>query len=89
MLFDNLADIMKWTTDFTDGIRIFNSDETSTSYTVQKPQRVIAEKGVRQVSEATSRERGTLITCCIFPSWYFWESILGSICLMEPHQAVA
>lgn len=47
------------------GFRIFNLDETGTT-TVQTPQRVIAEKGCKQVSRCTSSERGVLVTtCCI------------------------
>lgn len=50
---------------FADGTRIYNLDGTSTM-TVQKPQRVIALKGRRNVSKITSGERGTLVTtCCI------------------------
>ena len=50
---------------FGDGTRIFNIDETGTT-TVHSPPKVIAEKGVKQVSKCTSGEKGTLATiCCI------------------------
>ena len=40
---------------------IWNVDETGLS-TVQKPARIVASKGVRQVSKVTSRERGITVT---------------------------
>lgn len=40
---------------------IFNADETGIT-TVQKPDRVIARRGARQVGSVTSAERGTLVT---------------------------
>ena len=40
---------------------IFNVDETAIN-TVHKPRKVIAEKGCRQVGQATSTEKGQLIT---------------------------
>ncbi|KAB0804091.1 hypothetical protein PPYR_01061 [Photinus pyralis] len=46
--------------------RIFNTDETGIS-TVQKPGRILAEKGLKQVGYATSWERGKNITVvCAF-----------------------
>ena len=42
---------------------IWNIDETGVT-TVHKPTRVIAQKSEKQVGEATSSERGTLITVC-------------------------
>lgn len=49
---------------FADGSRIYNLDETSTT-TVQRPQKVLAQKG-RSSCKITSGERGTLVTtCCI------------------------
>lgn len=41
--------------------KIWNMDETGLS-TVQKPGRILAAKGARQVGKATSDERGTLVT---------------------------
>ncbi|KAJ8927370.1 hypothetical protein NQ314_020145 [Rhamnusium bicolor] len=50
---------------FKDGSRIYNLDETPTT-TVQKTCKVVAVRGTKQVSKATSGERGTLVTtCCI------------------------
>ena len=47
------------------GSRVYNLEETSTS-TVAKLCNVLAEKGVKQVSQVSSAERGTLVTtCCI------------------------
>lgn len=63
--FDNLHNIMQRHPRFADGTRIFNLDETSTT-TVQKPQKVLAPKGIRCLSKVTSGEKGTLVTtCCI------------------------
>lgn len=46
--------------------RIFNIDETGIT-TVQKPQRVLATKGVKQLGQVVSAERGTTVTmvCCV------------------------
>jgi hypothetical protein len=43
---------------------IWNVDETGIT-TVQKPDRIIARKGCRQVGAMTSGERGTLVTLAI------------------------
>lgn len=43
---------------------IYNIDETGVS-TVQKPTKVIAKKGTKQVGSVTSQERGTLVTLCV------------------------
>lgn len=40
---------------------IWNSDETGVQ-TVQRPSKIVAEKGVRQVAKATSAERGQTVT---------------------------
>ncbi|CAG9137628.1 unnamed protein product [Plutella xylostella] len=40
---------------------IYNADETGIT-TVQKPNRVVARRGARQVGSVTSAERGTLVT---------------------------
>ena len=42
---------------------IWNVDETVVS-TVQKPNKVVALKGVKQVGSITSSERGQMITIC-------------------------
>lgn len=63
--FNNLENILNRTPEFADGTRIFNLDETATT-TVQKPRKIIAKKGIKQVSSATSGERGILVTtCCV------------------------
>lgn len=43
---------------------IYNIDETGCT-TVQKPNKIIAAKGVKQVGAITSQERGILITVCV------------------------
>ncbi|KAB0803453.1 hypothetical protein PPYR_00423 [Photinus pyralis] len=43
---------------------IYNIDETGVS-TVQKPTKVIAKKGTKQVGSIASQERGTLVTLCV------------------------
>lgn len=57
--YDNLANVMdryKF-----EPQNIYNVDETGIT-TVQKPDRVIARRGARQVGSVTSAERGTLVT---------------------------
>jgi hypothetical protein len=46
---------------YADGSRIYNLDETSTT-TVHKQKKIEALKGVKQVTKATSQERGILVT---------------------------
>lgn len=89
MFFENLKNIYARTDHFADGSRIYNLDETSTM-TVQKPQKVLAVKGIKQVNKVTSGERGVLVTtCCIinatgqylppamvFPRTHFKEHML-------------
>ncbi|KAJ3655378.1 hypothetical protein Zmor_014511 [Zophobas morio] len=43
---------------------IYNVDETGVT-TVQKPDRIVARKGTRQVGSVTSAERGTLVTVTV------------------------
>ena len=43
--------------------RIFNLDETGVT-TVQKPNRILASKGKKQVGMIASAERGSLVTVC-------------------------
>lgn len=65
LFYNNLYEAMGRSTNFANGTRIYNLDETAT-VTVQKPQKVLAEKGIRQVAQMTSAERGALVTtCCI------------------------
>lgn len=65
--FDNLRNAMGRHERFCDGTRIFNLDETGT-VTVQKSAKVLAAKGVKQVSKVTSGEKGTLVTTCVIIS---------------------
>ncbi|KAK6191085.1 hypothetical protein SNE40_002832 [Patella caerulea] len=44
-----------------DSPKIWNMDETALT-TVQKPSKIMAEKGIRQVGKVTSAERGELVT---------------------------
>lgn len=44
-----------------EGKDIWNTDETGI-HTVQRPGKIVAEKGARQVAKATSAERGTTVT---------------------------
>lgn len=63
--FENLKNTLSRSDKFADGSRIYNLDETSTT-TVQRPKKVLASKGSKQVSQCTSGERGILVTtCCI------------------------
>ena len=59
--FEKLAEVMdrhKFTPN-----DIWNVDETGVS-TVQKPNKVVALKGVKQIGSITSSERGQMITIC-------------------------
>ena len=62
--FEKLKFLYEQCESFSNGSRVYNLDETST-LTVQKQQKVIAQKGVKQLAQAASGERGTLVTCCI------------------------
>ena len=60
--FDNLAQVLeKYEFELHE---IYNSDQTGIT-TVQRPDRVIAKRGVKQVGVLTSAERGTLVTMAI------------------------
>ncbi|XP_046963332.1 uncharacterized protein LOC124532470 [Vanessa cardui] len=63
MFYNNLEEVMKRCPSFGDGTRLFCLDETGTT-TVQKPKRVLALKGSKQLNKVTSGERGTLVTTC-------------------------
>lgn len=67
LFFDKLKQVLSRHESFANGSRIWNLDETGTT-TVQKPKKVIACKGVKQVSQVTSGERGSLVTTCCFIS---------------------
>lgn len=60
--FDKLAEVLdKYKFEAAD---IWNCDETGIT-TVQKPRKVVASKGVKQVGSATSAERGQLVTVAV------------------------
>jgi len=60
--FDKLADVLdKYKFEAAD---VWNCDETGIT-TVQKPRKVVAGKGVKQVGSATSAERGQLVTVVV------------------------
>lgn len=63
LFFNNLRRILEKHPSLTDGSRIFNLDETGTQ-TVQVPKRILAPKGVKQVYQSTSGERGETVTMC-------------------------
>lgn len=60
-----------------DGTKIWNMDETGIT-TVQKPTKIVATKGKRQVSKMTSGERGKLVTavCCMSAAGQFTPPML-------------
>lgn len=60
--FDNLAKVMERYR--FEPMDIWNMDETGIT-TVQKPNRIVAKRGVKQVGAITSAERGTLVTIAI------------------------
>ncbi|KAE8739807.1 hypothetical protein FOCC_FOCC014699 [Frankliniella occidentalis] len=65
--FDKLELVLKRHPNFANGSRVYNLDETgSTTVGDMKKAKVITEKGVKQVHQIKSAERGTLVTtCCI------------------------
>ncbi|XP_063226437.1 tigger transposable element-derived protein 6-like [Bacillus rossius redtenbacheri] len=89
LFFDKLETVLKRSDHFSNGLRIFNFDETGCS-TGQKPTKIIAGKGVKQVAKVTSGEKGSLVTSCyivnaagntlppviIFPRMHFKEHML-------------
>lgn len=61
VFFDNYEQLIKKYPELRDPTRIWNLDETKTE-TNQRPSRVIAQKGIKQVATAVSNEKGTLVT---------------------------
>jgi len=49
------------------GARIFNLDESGLT-TIQRAPKIISEKGMKQVGQVVSRERGELVTVCAIVS---------------------
>jgi hypothetical protein len=62
VFFQKLSDVMDRS--HFSASNIFNVDETGIT-TVQKPNKIIARKGIKQVGALTSQERGTLVTMVI------------------------
>jgi len=62
LFFDNLAEVLSRGTGYGPQ-SIYNVDETGI-VTVQKPSKIVAEKGVKQVGATVSQERGNLVTLC-------------------------
>jgi hypothetical protein len=85
--FDNLQEVMQ-RYNFTP-CDIYNVDETGVT-TVQRPSKIVAGRGIKQVGQVTSAERGTLVTLCcavsavgnalppfsVFPRVYFRDAML-------------
>lgn len=61
IFFSNLEKVYKENPSVVEKIRIYNMDETKTC-TVQDPKKVLAEKGVKQLNQCSSAERGVLVT---------------------------
>lgn len=60
--FDNLAEVMdRYKFEPKD---IWNMDETGVT-TVQKPSKIVVQKGIKQVGAVTSAERGRLVTVAV------------------------
>ncbi|XP_030760721.1 uncharacterized protein LOC115885835 [Sitophilus oryzae] len=62
VFFDNLAKVLD--RDIFEAKDIYNLDETGVT-TVQKPNRIVAKRGTKQVGAITSQERGTLVTVTV------------------------
>lgn len=62
MFYDNLSDVLKRGSGYGPEA-IWNIDETGVT-TVQKPRKVVSERGVKQVGATVSQERGVLVTLC-------------------------
>ena len=86
MFFENLEQVLRRDRGFS-ADQIWNVDETGIT-TVQRPSKILAKKGLKQVSSAVSQERGTLVTvCCVInalgshipPFLYFQESMCRKI----------
>lgn len=63
LFFDNFVRVMD--RDKFQAKDIWNVDETGVT-TVQKPNRIVAKRGTKQVGAITSAERGTLVTVSVF-----------------------
>lgn len=66
IFYDNLQKVYDREPRFSDPSNVFNLDETATTTVPTKTPNVIAAKNTKQVSQATSGEKGVLVTtCCI------------------------
>lgn len=66
IFFDNLKAIYEREPKFSDPSNVYNLDETATTTVTTRNPSVIAAKNTKQVSQATSGERGILVTTCCF-----------------------
>ncbi|GBP17621.1 hypothetical protein EVAR_12324_1 [Eumeta japonica] len=65
MFYGNLEEVMRRFPSFGDGTRLFCLDAMGTT-TVQKPKRVLATKGPKQLNKVKSDEQCALVTkCCL------------------------
>jgi len=62
--FDKLEEVLSRHPSYQDGSRVYNLDETSTS-TVQTIRKLVSPKGVKQVYQVKTSERGTSVTTCV------------------------
>ena len=65
--FTNLEALYLRESKFGDGFRIWNLDETATT-TVQRCNKIVTKKGIKQVNSVTSGEGRALVTSCFFIS---------------------
>jgi hypothetical protein len=63
MFFDYLENAYSRSEKLADGSRIYNLDETGTT-TVQRPQKVLASKGIKQVNRCTSSSKLNQYNVC-------------------------
>lgn len=47
-------------------LSFYNIDETGVT-AIQDPQKIVDDKGKKQIGARTSSERGTLVNVCVFP----------------------
>lgn len=87
--FNKLEEVLKRNPSFMNGSRLYNLDETSTSI-VQNTRKIVSVKGMKQVHQVKSAERGTSVTTCciigahgvilppvmIFPRKYFKSNMI-------------
>lgn len=64
------------------GDRIYNLDETGVTTVVQAP-KVVGQFGARQVGQAVSAERGTMIDHSLYDSKCSWQCCTASFCVPQ------